>query len=654
LDTRRRVAGSGKVRARRSPRLRQPPTRRLSLALGLEHQLGFNKRTLYQGEQGRGVFWVPQYHDLGLVSGILSAVYGNARFHVMSPLTFLARPSLWAEVITRTRATHTAAPHFGYALLLRKTTEEQRRKYDFSHLRVLMSAGEAIQQPVMDAFFEAFAASGLRREAWCPAYGLAEHTVGVTIGGRAVLRADRDSLERRRRYRPTAAEGDPVSRVTLVGCGSPPADITVRIVDPETRRPVPEGSVGEVWVDSESKATAYDGLPEATAEFLQAKLHGDEGAQRFLRTGDLGLLQAGELFITGRLKDLIIVGGRNLSALDVEEAASSADPLVRPGNVAAFAVPDATGTTESVGVALEVRGERITAARAQALASQVRQAIMTGLRMPVRTVVVGEPGFVPKTTSGKLRRRACREALLSGDLTAQRKFIFRADFDHSAPVADEAPARPTPLEALPPTLRALPLEQRMEALVTALQAQIADTLAIDDPSTLDPALPLAAFGMDSMTLVELADQLSVALGTPVSLAQLAALPDLRSIATFVLRDVLRLEFVDTGEPRTSPGRASRLHVPSWTPDPATSRIAVVGAGCAGLVAAYELGRRGYRHVELFDALGRSGGKVFTAENDGVPYEMGQLIFGQQYREIFRLALDVGCTFEASPFKVTAV
>lgn len=616
----------------------------------LQHQLALNARVLAQEPASRAVSWVPQYHDLGLVSGIASAVFGNWHLYAMSPLAFLSRPALWAEVITRVQATHTAAPHFGYALLLRKTTAAQRARFDFSHLRVMMSAGEPIHAETMERFFAAFEVSGLRRDAWCPAYGLAEHTVGVTMRGQQVLRGDRAMLEKHGEYCP-APEGAPANEAAmLVGCGHAESDVVVRIVDPESCHAVLDGVVGEIWVDSPSKASSYFGRPEETETLLRARIAGTQGERRYLRTGDLGLLYEGELFVTGRLKDLIIVAGRNVSAGDVEEVVRAASPQVRPGGIAAVAVAQACGDTEAVGLVLEATSGKLEATAARAIADAARDAVLQQLRVPVATVVVGAPGLVAKTTSGKPQRRVCRDALRGGALAQQPEFRYRFDFDLSYPMdsasAGESGGPEFQLQGLPARLRELPIPDRLDTLTAALQEAVARALGRSHAHKFDPQAPLSSFGLDSMILVEFADELAALVEAPLTLALVAALPNLASLAAFLLREVLHLDFVDAGkheceaEPRRSP-----LHTRTWHPAP-SSRIAIVGAGCAGLVAAMELAHRGYRDVTVLEALPRVGGKVHTATLDGIDFERGQLIFGQRNRAIWRLILDVGCVIVA--------
>lgn len=611
----------------------------------LQHQLDLNARVLRLGPASRSVFWVPQYHDLGLVSGICSAVYGNGHFYAMSPLAFLSRPAVWAEVLTRTRATHTASPHFGYALLLRKTTPEQRARLDLSHLQVMMSAGEPISAETMERFFAAFAGCGLRREAWCPAYGLAEHTVGVTMGGRQVLRADRTMLEKHGAYRPAEENAPATAVASLVGCGQAESDVVVRIVDPKSHHALPDGIVGEVWVDSPSKATAYFGHPEASESLLHARIDGVNSDRSYLRTGDLGLLQGGELFITGRCKDLIIVAGRNVSAVDVEEAVRSASPRVRPGGIVAISVSDERSDTEAVGLVLE-SADKLDEGAARTIADAARAAVLNQLQIPVAVVVLGRSGLVPKTTSGKLQRQACKESLRKGALEKQPEFQFRFDYQVGHPMQSAARAPQAQLRGLPLRLRELPVQERHDAMVIALQEAVARALGREDAHNLSPHDALALFGLDSMLLVELADELSTLVEAPLTLALLAAMPNLSSLAAFLLRDVLHVEFVEADKPGGDDEHPrSRLHERTWRPAP-DARIAIVGAGCAGLTAGMELANRGYRNVTIFESLPRVGGKVLTIEQDGVDFELGQLLFGQRYRAIWRLAIDVGCEFSS--------
>src|SRR5437763_2721874 len=350
-----------------------------------------NAADLGLDEHTRGVFWVPQYHDLGLISVILSTVAGNGHNRIMSPLTFLQRPAVWFEVMSRIGATHTAAPNFAFDLAVRRTTKEQRRGWALRTLRVVMSAAEPIRVSTRDAFFDAFSISGLRRDSFYPAYGLAEHTVSVTMGGSRTLRIGKAALED---GRAVLADGSDTPAVTVVGCGhvtKPGA--RVRIVDPDTHRPCADGEVGEIWVRSATKALGYFGLEVETKETFQAMVDGDDN--EYLRTGDLGFFHEGELFVTGRLKDLIILGGRNLYPQDVENSLREAHPLVRPGGIAAFAVDGEVG--ERVVVFVECREDEVSETEARGVVEAVRRRLYADHQLASPAVGAGRSGLVRKS-----------------------------------------------------------------------------------------------------------------------------------------------------------------------------------------------------------------------------------------------------------------
>ena len=389
----------------------------------LTHQLECNAAELDCRTDGRAVLWVPHFHDFGLISGILSSLHGNGSLWMLSPLAFIRRPAVWFEVMSRVGATHTAAPNFAYALSTRKTSPEQRRAWDLSRLEVVMSAAEPIQPDAVRGFLDAFASSGLRPSAFCPAYGLAEHTVGVSVRGRATARVSRRSLEHEGAAR-VPEDGEEAK--TLVGCGTPSQGVTVRVVDPERRVALENGRVGEIWVDSPSKAAGYFGLEEDTLETFRARLPGDD--RDYLRTGDLGFIHDSEIFICGRLKDLIIIRGRNVYPQDIEDSVRDIHPMLRPGGIAAFAVDVGEGEDagERLVLVVEVRDEREAAVEAAAIASAVRNAIFEQHAIPPWRIVVGKGGTVAKTTSGKVARRACREAFLSGEMERSSRTLHIA------------------------------------------------------------------------------------------------------------------------------------------------------------------------------------------------------------------------------------
>ncbi len=385
------------------------------------HQLEINARDLGLGADSRSVVWVPHFHDFCLVSGILSALYGNGALYVMSPITFLRRPHLWFEVMSRIRATHTAAPDFAYRLAVRKTTAEQRRRWDLSSLEITMSAAEPIRASTVDTFLESFAEAGLAPQAFCPAYGLAEHTVGVSVAGRRRLRVDRALLELQRKISVAGEDASGSELLTLFGCGPPSDQVDVRIVDPDSHRELPGAQVGEIWVDSPSKALGYHGRPELTEQTFQARLAGDgQSGRGYLRTGDLGFVFEDEVFVTGRLKDLIILRGRNLYPQDLEESVFSSHPMIRPGRAVAFSAPDPQaqdgGERERIIVMMELGAKKASTQLLDEVVLAARSRIQRDHEISCDVLLVTPPGEILKTTSGKVRRQACRQAYLDGVL----------------------------------------------------------------------------------------------------------------------------------------------------------------------------------------------------------------------------------------------
>lgn len=383
----------------------------------LWHEMRANARDFGLGPDTRGVFWVPHFHDLGLITVILNTVVGNSlNTHLMSPMTFLKRPAVWFEVMSRVRATHTAAPNFAYDLLVRKTTPETRRNWDLSSLRLVASAGEQVRPATVRAFVDAFADSKMPPEVFQSAYGLAECSVTISVGGRTALRLDKKELEAGRAV--PLDDGSDRPATTFFSCGPvTKPEACVRIVDPDTCRPCPPGQVGEIWVDSPTKAAGYWGLREETRKVFRARVAGEDTSREYLRTGDLGFFFDGELFVTGRRKDLVIVRGHNLYPQDIEDTVREAHPLIRPGGLAAFSVPaDDDSVGERLVLFVEISKAQISLVEEEEILRAVRRRVQEDHQITCHAVVLGTAGTVMKTTSGKIRRSACRRAYLSAEI----------------------------------------------------------------------------------------------------------------------------------------------------------------------------------------------------------------------------------------------
>ncbi|PRX60369.1 amino acid adenylation domain-containing protein [Nonomuraea fuscirosea] len=381
----------------------------------LAHALGL-------GADSRGVSWLPPYHDMGLIGGILQPIYSGFPCTLMSPMSFLRSPYRWLEVMSRKQATISAAPDFAYLECLRRIGAEERESLDLSAWRHALVGAEPVRASTLDGFARAFGSSGFRATSFYPCYGLAEATLFVTGGavpgtGPKVIEVDREELERGRAVmadRPGNGDSGRDGgrrKVVLTGCGSSRSDDLVVVVD-SAGRACADGEVGEVWVGGSTVAAGYWRRPAETERAFLARLAG-EGERAFLRTGDLGFQHDGELYITGRAKDLMVIRGRNHHPQDVEETASAAHPLLRQGRAAAFSVDD--GVEERVVLVHEVTGG-FQASDGAAVIRAIRAALALEHGLDLRDVALVRAGKIPRTTSGKVRRSECRARWLAGSL----------------------------------------------------------------------------------------------------------------------------------------------------------------------------------------------------------------------------------------------
>jgi acyl-CoA synthetase (AMP-forming)/AMP-acid ligase II len=362
-----------------------------------------------------GLGWLPLYHDMGLIGNVLQPLFLGGRLVQMSPVAFLQKPRRWLEAISRYRATTSGAPNFAYDLCARRIPSEVRDTLDLSCWRVAYVGAEPIRAATLEHFAETFAPCGFRPSAFLGCYGLAEATLFVT-GSKSPrrLKVDSAALEEARAV-PAPAESE--ESQVLVSSGRPASDTHIVIVDPETGAPLPPGGIGEIWVRGPQVAQGYWGNPCATEETFHARLSspdgGDGSGETFLRTGDLGVFHEGELFVTGRLKDLIIVDGRNYYPQDIEWTVERSHPALRPGGAAAFALERGEG--EGVVVVQEVERSALRG-DAEEIRRAIRAAVALEHDLPLLDMQMLRPGAVPRTSSGKLQRSLCRTLYLSGQL----------------------------------------------------------------------------------------------------------------------------------------------------------------------------------------------------------------------------------------------
>ena len=382
----------------------------------LLHNLAYMREAYPLDPQSAFVNWAPFFHDMGLIMGTLLPLWAGMCCVLMSPAAFAQRPLRWLMAISNFRASASFGSNFAFDLCAAAaaTAAERRIALDLSCLRIVINGSEPVRAETLDRFAEALRPHGFREDAFYPSYGLAEATLVVSCGRMPApaavksFSASRTALEA---GRIVEAPGGSEDGRTLVSCGAPCPSERILIVDPEALTPCEAGRVGEIWVAGDSVALGYWYRPKETAETFGARL-ARSGEGPFLRTGDLGFLRDGELFITGRLKDLIIIRGRNLYPQDIEHSVERCHPAIRPGCGAAFPV-DLQGEEKLVVVQELEHGQERAAA---SIAAVARRAIVEEHEVQPHAVVLIKPGSIPKTSSGKIQRRACRDAFLKGAL----------------------------------------------------------------------------------------------------------------------------------------------------------------------------------------------------------------------------------------------
>ncbi len=363
------------------------------------------------GDDATGVFWLPAYHDMGLIGGILTPLYMGGRSVLMSPTAFLQKPMRWLQAIHDYRAIITGAPNFAYEYCVRRTSDAERASLNLSRWRLAFCGAEPIRAETLLHFAEAFAIAGFRLQAFYPCYGLAECTLlaaGPHYGDEpTILEVNRAALAE---HRVAPACGEPAAMVQrLVGCGPAVPEHRIVITNPETSRECGEGEVGEILIQGPSVTQGYWDRAEETEKYFGATIEGYEG--RFLKTGDLGFFSGGQLYVTGRVKDVIIIRGRNHYPQDIEQSAEEAHPAVLAG--AAFALDDAAG--ERLVVVHQI-DRQYRGSDYHQIIQAIRRAIVEQHELDPYAVVLIRQTSLPITSSGKVQRNLCREQYLADEL----------------------------------------------------------------------------------------------------------------------------------------------------------------------------------------------------------------------------------------------
>ncbi len=458
-----------------------------------------------------GVIWLPPYHDMGLIGGIIQPLFVGFPVVLMSPIHFLQRPLRWLNAISHYRGTTSGGPNFAYDLCVRKTTPEQRAALDLSCWDLAFNGAEPVRATTLEHFAEAFAVAGFRSTAFYPCYGLAEATLLAAGGTKGtlptLLSVDREALAQHQAQPTPAPEG-----LSLVSSGAALPDQQLVIVNPAMQQRCAEGQVGEIWLAGPSIAQGYWERPDVSAQTFAARLA--DGSGPFLRTGDLGFLHHNDLFVTGRLKDMIIIRGRNLYPQDIERTMEQSHPALRPGGAAAFAV-EHDGAERLVLV--QELDRRWDTADTAAIIAAIQDQVVAQHEVPVFAIALIRHGSIAKTSSGKIQRHACRAAWLAGQLEVIA--AFRSDAPDAADdlvgnAADDTALLDTPVA---------------DPQLATLQQLCGAALHIT-PAQLDPDQPFSRLGLDSLAAIELQYQLETELGMNVTLDQLLGGGTLRQLA----------------------------------------------------------------------------------------------------------------------------
>jgi len=464
------------------------------------------------------VTWLPIFHDMGLIFGILQPVYKGFSCYLMSPATFVQRPFRWLQAISHYKATHSGAPNFAYDLCVQKISIEQRASLDLSSWCMSLNAAEPVRAETFQQFIEVFEPCGLQPTTICHGYGLAEATLIVAGAWKQDMpvyyKIQSDAFEQHQ----VVAAREPHQEVqTLVGSGYSAVDAKVVIANPTTLMQCPPDEVGEIWVSSPSVAHGYWQRPAETAETFQAYLR-DTGAGPFLRTGDLGFLRDGELFVTGRIKDVIIIRGNNYYPQDIEFTVEKSHPMLRQAGYGAAFTVEILGQEQLV-VTQEVERSALKKLNVDEVISAIRQAVSEEHDLQVHAIKLLKPATIPRTSSGKIQRSACRDGFLKDIL----KTVARGQQDISIKKS-----------VTNDNYRSVTVESIQNWLVNELSKWLKVAA-----SKIDIQKPLTRYGLDSMTAVGLSGELETWLERSLSPTIVYDYPSVQAISRYLAGEELR-------------------------------------------------------------------------------------------------------------------
>lgn len=609
------------------------------------------------------VSWLPTYHDLGLTSGIVLPVFVGARAVLMSPLDFLKNPAIWLAAVHRYKGTDTAVPNFALDLCARKISSEQRRAWDLSSIQVCLVAAEPIRHAAVERFLRGFEKQGLSRRSILPGYGLAETVAAVSCGPLGELWrtafVDQEQLAQGRftEVSPTRPDALP-----LVACGKACDQVTLAIVDPDTCLPAGAGQVGEVWVAGPHVALGYWQRQAESRQTFQLQL-GHLPGRDFVRTGDLGCIKEEQLYITGRIKDLIIIRGKNHYPQDIELSVELSHPRIRPGAAIAFSFE--RDGSERLALVAEVDTRQLQSAAEKQeefgrIVAAVRAAVFAAHGLQIASLTLVRQRTIDKTSSGKLARQSCKKRYL--DKTLEKEFAW-----------DIEQFQAQPASALP-LLQPLPVDERRHVLCEYLNDEIQRLAPGAGRLDASSDIRLGELGLDSLAAMELAGSLESRFKV--------SLPILKLLVTATFGELLAQLLAATGAGQAAGDAAPRSQAIALSQLTAATPVFCV-AGLVGIVSylqtlAQALGderpfitfqtpgidgaetplgsveEMARRYLDEMQAIQPHGPYLLAGHSFGglVAYEMAQQLAARQEEVRALLLIDSSCVAENRPAEQT--
>ncbi|NMG07494.1 AMP-binding protein [Brasilonema sp. UFV-L1] len=510
----------------------------------LLHNQEMIKTAFQHTEETIFVGWLPLFHDMGLIGNVLQPLYLGIQSFLMSPTVFLQKPLQWLMAISRYKATSSGGPNFAYDLCVDKITPSQRSQLDLSSWQVAFNGSEPVRAQTIERFSVTFEDCGFRRSAFYPCYGMAEATLFVSGGLKTVPPVIRSLKNKplKQNFVETAPEEQEDIRA-IVGVGRSPLDQKIVIANPDSLTKCPDGQIGEIWISGPSVAGGYWRRSQETQQTFNAQLQ-DTGEGPFLRTGDLGFLLNGELFVTGRIKDMIIIRGQNHYPQDIELTVHKSHSALRANCSAAFSVE--VENVEQLVIVQEVERSHLQKLNVDEVLRAIRQAVSEQHQLQVYAVVLLKTGSIPKTSSGKIQRLACRDGFLNqsldvvGDWTASLQQIdllqlqqeVEAQCDSVQKNSNESQAG---RESLKPAFTS-------EAIAHRLVSHLALCLLVS-PDEIDIQEPFAAYGLDSSVAVSMTGELAQWIGCELEPTLFWEYPNIEALAQHLAAQSLSSQLI---------------------------------------------------------------------------------------------------------------